>query len=185
MSGDRTADPLLVCVGRLSEQKGQDLAIHAVALLPGVRLRLVGDGPERIALQQLTQRLGVADRVELTGSVDPRPHLRAADVVVLPSRWEGMSLLLLEAMACGAPIVATATGGHSALAGCAVVLPLPLDPRRLADALSSLLADAGGRASMGRRARAVAVGGFEQTAVHQRYVDLWQHLSRKTVGETP
>jgi len=177
---DRSSDPLLVCVGRLCEQKGQDLAIGALALLAdqSVRLRLVGEGPDRAALEGLAEHHGVAHRVELTGSVDPRPHLRAADVVVLPSRWEGMSLLLLEAMSCGAAIAVTAVGGHSVVRDSAEVLTLPASAGTLAAALEPLLSDDDRRRRMGERARAVAIADLGQDAVLQRYVDLWQQLSK-------
>ena len=95
---DRPDDgPLLLCVGRLSEQKGQDLAIRAFAMLrePRARLRFVGGEDQvgdRARLQTLAGSLGVADRVEWVDHTDDvAAHLRAADLMVAPSRWEGMS----------------------------------------------------------------------------------------------
>jgi len=103
--------PLVVCVGRLCEQKGQELLLAAwpriAARAPGARLALVGDGPYRRRLARLapygTVFAGDAQHVG--------PWYEAADVVVLPSRWEGMALMPLEAMACGRPVVVTDVGG--------------------------------------------------------------------------
>lgn len=103
--------PLVVCVGRLSRQKGQDVLLdgwpQVLQRVPSASLVLVGDGPERHALQ----RRGAAG-VEFVGDgTDVPTWLAAADVVVTPSRWEGMSLVMLEAMAAGRSIVATDVAG--------------------------------------------------------------------------
>ena len=106
--------PTLLSVGYLIERKGHHLVIEAMASLPGHRLLVVGEGPERAALEALALRLGVADRVRFLGSV---PHDRlaeiyaAADLLVLASSREGWANVLLEAMACGTPVVATALWG--------------------------------------------------------------------------
>ena len=103
--------PLVVCVGRLCVQKGQDLLLRAwpevAARVPGARLALVGDGPERQALGR-----AASDGVLFAGAVaDPVPWYEAADLVVAPSRWEGMALVPLEAMACGRTVVSTGISG--------------------------------------------------------------------------
>jgi glycosyltransferase involved in cell wall biosynthesis len=131
---------LIVCVGRLSRQKGQDIAIEALAKLGrrDVTLRLLGDGPTREELTERASALGVMDRVELWGSVpDPDRHLRAADIVVVPSRWDGMSLALLEAMAVGTAIVATDVPGTEILGEAGVVIPVE-DSGSLAAAIEDL-----------------------------------------------
>jgi glycosyltransferase involved in cell wall biosynthesis len=112
----RRAVPLVVANGRLAPQKGFDLLIeaHAQVVGAGVRHRLLitGDGPDRAALEALVRRLGVESSVELPGfSANPYPAMAAADVFVLSSRSEGLPLTLLEAMAVGAPIIATECGG--------------------------------------------------------------------------
>jgi len=103
--------PLAVCVGRLCRQKGQDLLLaawpRAAAALPEARLVLVGDGPDRPALAA-----AAPPGVLFAGpTADPRQWYAAADVVVLPSRWEGMPLVQLEAMACARCVVAADVGG--------------------------------------------------------------------------
>jgi glycosyltransferase involved in cell wall biosynthesis len=173
----RRPEPLLVCVGRLSEQKGQDLLLRALAALPdpSVRLRLVGDGPLGGELRALAQRLGVAHRVEFAGHADPRPHLRAADVVILSSRWEGMSLLLLEAMACGAAIISTDTDGCDALGDAGVVVPLARIETALPAAIMRLLDAPAERRMLRARAHARAVSHFDVSRVITRYEELTTH----------
>lgn len=145
--------PLVVCVGRLCRQKGQDLLLQAwedvVRALPKARLVLVGDGPDAERL-----RAGAPGSVTFAGAVDdPTPWYRAADLVVMPSRWEGMALAPLEAMACGSPVLVTDVAGareslppHFA-ATC--VVP-PHDPAALRRALVRLLRDPEGLRVRGR-----------------------------------
>ncbi|MFJ1793828.1 glycosyltransferase [Kitasatospora griseola] len=108
--------PLAVCVGRLCRQKGQDVLLDAweqvQRRLPAARLVLVGGGPEAEALSRRVRALPVPSGVRLEGDVaDPRLWLAAADLAVLPSRWEGMALAPLEAMACGRPVLLTDVAG--------------------------------------------------------------------------
>ena len=110
-------EPLVVCVGRLCYARAPDVAVAALALMrtPAVRLRLVGNGEDRAAIENQTGKLKLTGRVELVGfRADPAPDLRTADVVVVPSRYDAMALVLLEAMACGAAIVATRVAGSAA-----------------------------------------------------------------------
>ena len=108
------AGPLLVAVGALNANKGQHLAIQALAQIPDATLILVGDGAERSNLARLAQRLGLESRVRLLGV---RPHdalpalLAAADVAVQPSADEGLANVWVEALACGTPVVTTDVGG--------------------------------------------------------------------------
>ena len=103
--------PTVVCVGRLCRQKGQDLLLRiwprVTAAVPDARLVLVGDGPDRATLAA-----AAPSGVRLVGAAeDPRPWYAAADVVALPSRWEGGALVLLEAMASARSVVGTDAGG--------------------------------------------------------------------------
>jgi glycosyltransferase involved in cell wall biosynthesis len=186
-AADRDPDtPLLVCVGRLSYQKGQDVAIRALALLgdPMARLRLVGaesGGGERAGLDDLAASLGVADRIEWRGAVDDTaPEYRAADVVLAPSRWDGLSLALLEAMACGATIVASDVNGSESLGDGGVVVP-PDDPRALADGIDRLLQDAPRRRRLGASARARS-GSFDLASTMRQNLDLWSGLAVGSAG---
>ncbi|WP_158892240.1 glycosyltransferase [Amycolatopsis anabasis] len=109
--GVDAATPLAVCVGRLCEQKGQDRLIAAWpgirAEVPGAELVLVGDGPDRTRLETLA-----GPGIRFAGAVaDPRPWYAAADVVAVPSRWEGMALVPLEAQAMARSVVAFEVAG--------------------------------------------------------------------------
>jgi glycosyltransferase involved in cell wall biosynthesis len=118
----------LVAVGRLVPQKGFDLLIEALALCsnPHLRLIILGEGPLRGDLEQLARNKGVAQQVRFAGfQKNPYPFLAQADAFVLSSRFEGCPNVLLEALACGTPVIATpAPGGVKEIlervAGCVV-----------------------------------------------------------------
>ncbi|CAM5492204.1 Glycosyltransferase family 4 protein OS=Streptomyces tendae OX=1932 GN=GUR47_08940 PE=4 SV=1 [Streptomyces tendae] len=187
--GSRT--PLVVCVGRLCRQKGQDVLLSAwepvLARVPGARLVLVGDGPDRA---RLAARAPAS--VLFTGAVaDAAAWYRAADLVVLPSRWEGMALAPLEAMACGRPVVVTDVDGAREGLSPALVphcLVPPEDPAALADATAALLLDAPLRASLGRRARAHVRSAHDvrhtAAAVAGLYGDLLADVRPTTAADT-
>ncbi len=109
--------PRATFLGRLAPEKGIDLLIDAWPVVresfPNARLTIVGEGPERPALEARVERLGLHSSVDLPGaSDDPAAVLRTSDLFVLPSREEGMSIALLEAMALGVPLVATSILGN-------------------------------------------------------------------------
>ncbi|MEU2085945.1 glycosyltransferase [Streptomyces albus] len=135
---------LVVCVGRLCEQKGQDILLAAwpriVARVPHARLVLVGDGPDLARLR----RVAPPHVVFAGAAADVREWYAAADVVVLPSRWEGMALTPLEAMACGRPVVVTDVDGSRELLppGQETTCLVPCrDTVALADAVTRLARD--------------------------------------------
>lgn len=106
--------PTLISVGHLIDRKGHDIAIRAMPDLPGHTLLIVGDGPRDGALRRLAGELGLADRVRFLGPVDQArlPALMgAADVLVNCSDREGIANVLIEAIACGTPVAATAVWG--------------------------------------------------------------------------
>lgn len=108
------AGPLVVSVGALIPRKGHDIVIDAVAALPGVQLRIAGEGSERSRLAAQVARLGLGDRVKLLGSVahgELPPLLAAADVMALASSSEGLANAWVEALASGTPIVVPDAGG--------------------------------------------------------------------------
>ncbi len=121
-------------VGRLTRQKGFDVLATAVAGMPGVSLQLLGEGEESMALQRAGARL-------LGWRADVRPALSRADVVVVPSRWEGFGLVAVEAMAAGVPVIATAIEGLDEVVGDAALRVPPDDPAAIATALRRLDAD--------------------------------------------
>jgi teichuronic acid biosynthesis glycosyltransferase TuaC len=104
----------LLSVGNLIRLKGHDIVVQAVAGMPDVSLMIIGDGPEKGALRRLIRRLGLERRVRMIGNVpqaDLVQHYSAADALVLASESEGMPNVVLESLACGNPVVATAVGG--------------------------------------------------------------------------
>lgn len=137
---------LLLSVGALIPIKGQDLAIRALALLPGdVRLALAGTGEQRPALEALAASLGLAGRVHFLGAVsheDLPTLLSAADAMVLPSEREGLANAWIEALACGTPIVVPDVGGAGEVVTSSATGRLAArDPEAIASAISDLLAD--------------------------------------------
>lgn len=137
--------PLLLSVGNLVTSKGHDLTLRALALLADVHLAIAGEGPEHAVLQKLAAELGITQRVHFLGNLPQTklPELySAADVMVLASSREGWANVLLEAMACGTPVVATAVGGTPEVvtSPAAGLLLHVRNPQALADAVSRLLA---------------------------------------------
>ncbi|MFF8603702.1 glycosyltransferase [Streptomyces sp. NPDC015232] len=176
------AGPLVVCVGRLCRQKGQDVLLDAwpavLAAVPDARLVLVGDGPDAAALRAAAAPY---PSVVLTGAVaDPAPWYRAADLVVLPSRWEGMALAPLEAMACGRPVVVGDVDGarESLPPGHAEhCLVPPGDPAALAAALGRLLGRAELRHSLGRAAREHVLSRFDVRRTGAAVAELYREVA--------
>ncbi|MFD8820187.1 glycosyltransferase [Streptomyces sp. NPDC059627] len=183
--GERPAGaPLVVCVGRLCRQKGQDVLLRAwpevLRQLPDARLVLVGDGPDRDTLRRLAP-----DSVEFAGAVaDVRPWYRAADLVVLPSRWEGMALAPLEALACGRPVlVSDVDGARESLppGHAAHCLVPPGRPGALAGAVAALLLDPELRVSLGDRGRRHVLSTHDVRRTAEAVAELYREL----LGERP
>ncbi len=166
----------LVAVGRLAPVKGFDILVEALAVArvkssAAARLVLIGEGPEREALEARAERLGIGHAVEFAGRLGPaalRERLRAADLFVMPSRSEGMPLALLEAMAAGTPALASRVGGVPRVAGDCAVLVEPENPDALANALVSLLADRPLRERLARKAR-IRAQDFSVARAHHAY----------------
>jgi glycosyltransferase involved in cell wall biosynthesis len=134
--------PLLLCVGRLTVQKGIDIAIRALPRVPGATLLVLGDGPGRAALQRLANELGVGDRLLMPGRVgDIASIYGRADIVVHPVRWEGFGLAMLEAMLAEKPVVAARAGSSPELVvdGRTGVIVPASDPPALAAAVNTIL----------------------------------------------
>jgi glycosyltransferase involved in cell wall biosynthesis len=155
-------------VSRLVPQKAVDDLLRAAAAVPDLFLVVVGEGPERPALECLIAELGIGERVRLLGSRGDVPELLPAlDIFALSSRWEGEPIALLEAMAAGLPCVATATEGAVEIlqdSGAGLLTPVG-DPGDLAEALKVLARDPDRRQAMSRAARqAVAERTYARSA---------------------
>lgn len=174
------AGPLVVSVGALIPRKGHDIVIDAVAALPGVQLRIAGEGPERPRLAAQIARLGLDERVKLLGSVahaELPPLLAAADAMALASSSEGLANAWVEALASGTPIVIPDAGGaaevvRSPAAGRIV----PRTARAIATALGELLA-----APPPRDAVRATAAGFTWEA---NTAALYDHLSGLVAART-
>jgi glycosyltransferase involved in cell wall biosynthesis len=167
---------ILLAVSRLSTQKGIDIAVRALAeLQPHIVLVVLGEGPERQALEQLAAHIGVADRVFLPGRVpDVGAWLRRASVFVHPARWEGFGLAVLEAMLAGLPVVASNVSSLPELVvdgETGLLVPLD-DPSAFASAVESAL----GRPELGAAGRERAATEFSVARMADRTAGLYAAL---------
>lgn len=152
----------LAFAGRLTSQKALGVLLEAVAAVPSVSLTLLGDGPERERLEAEASRLGLGDRVRFLGGGDRADVLRLfarADAAVLSSSWENFPHTVVEALAVGTPVIATAVGGVPEIVrdGENGLLVPAGDPAAFADALTRF----GGDASLRERLRLAAAPSVE------------------------
>jgi glycosyltransferase involved in cell wall biosynthesis len=135
----------VVAAGRLSREKGFDLLIRAHGLLRDVgavphRIVLLGDGPDRTKLADLADSLGVGDSVVFAGfQANPLPDIASADLLCMPSRYEGFPLVLLEALALGVPVIASPSGGELLAEGSYGIIVPTESPESLASAIDQHL----------------------------------------------
>jgi colanic acid/amylovoran biosynthesis glycosyltransferase len=163
----------VLCIGRLVPEKGQAVLIEAVARLAerdeSASVIFAGEGPQRIPLESLAERLGVADRVSFRGAVG-QEELHAlyeeASVFCLPSFSEGVPVVLMEAMAMRVPVISTTITGIPELIedGRSGLLVPPGRPDRLAEALQRLLADESLRRELGSAGREKVIEEFNAAA---------------------
>ena len=171
--------PFILGVGGLNPTKNFALLLQAFALLrdePGLMLVILGEGPERPAMERLAGELGLAGRVLLPGAVgNPFAFMARARLFVLCSRFEGFPNVIVEAMACGAPVVATASpSGIAEIVEHGVTgwLAPPDNPDALADGMRRMLVDAPLRARCVENARRVVMEKFTLESAVQRYEGL-------------
>lgn len=174
--------PVAVCVARLAvAQKGQDVLVKAwpavAREVPGARLVLVGEGPDRAMLEAQA-----GQSVVFAGGADPAvmpDWYRAADVIVQPSRYEGLALSVLEAMACGRPVVAgAAVGMAEAIGNGGAVVPVG-DAQALAAALIERLRDPARATAEGERARERAVAHYGMGQWREAMAALTQEVAAR------
>jgi len=182
------ASPLLLSVGNLVELKGHALLIDALARVlpdhPRARLVIVGEGPERAALLDRARELGVAGRVTLAGAV-PNVELfkwySAADVSLLASSREGWANVLLEAMACGTPAIASPIWGNPEVVAKpeAGILMTERSPKGIADAVHALF----GPRMPSREATRAYAQAFSWDATTQGQIDLFRRVITEARAE--
>jgi glycosyltransferase involved in cell wall biosynthesis len=171
--------PIIGTIARLGEQKGIDDLLRAAAQLPDARIVVVGDGPLRQNLAELADALGVGDRITWTGWVDdPAALLATFDIFVLPSRFEGLPLVILEAMLAAVPVVATDVGSVAEAIddGRTGLLVPASDPAALAAAIRRLLDDPVAARRLADAARQVAGEHFTASAMADRYDALYEQV---------
>jgi glycosyltransferase involved in cell wall biosynthesis len=179
--------PMILNIGRLAEQKNQELLLRVLAALPAGHLVLAGDGEDRGKLETMAGRLGISSRISFLGEIK-RPDipdlLRAADIFAMPTRFEGQSNALLEAMHAGLAIVSsdipaqTETLGGPGPDAVGELLSLDDDDAWIA-ALDAMVRDPARRAAFAGRARARAqlftaermADGFERLIVPTTHVE--------------
>ena len=170
---------VLLTLSRLHQKKGLDVLLHALTELPACVAWVAGEGPCERQLKALACRLGVDGRVRWLGwRTDRGALLRAADIVVLPSRWEPFGTVMLEAWAVGAPLVAAASQGPAALirdGENGLLVPVD-DARALGAAIRRVMADASLKARLIERGLADYQKGFTREAVTERMIALYGQI---------
>lgn len=185
---DPAIDLRIAVIGRLSAEKGQQTALAAVAelhrLKPGakIQLHLVGAGPDQPRLQNLVQELGLQSSVRFHGfQANPYPWIKRADLVCIPSRYEGLPNVLLEAMAIGTPVLATrCNAAMTELMGADQSrgkLTAVDDPRQMAERFAERMADPKAWLDRARRAEAWVV----ERHNFPRWLDQMQTLLQKSL----
>lgn len=187
---ERPQPPEVICVGRLVPAKGQHILVQAIAKLRNggteVRLRLVGDGPDRPSLERQVAELGLADRVIFEGAVNldqVQALYRNADIFALASFAEGIPIVLMEAMAMEIPCVTTRITGIPELIrdGIDGILVAPSDDDELADAIARLARDPALRRRIGRAGRERVIDKYHLGRNTERLAETF----RRRLGECP
>jgi glycosyltransferase involved in cell wall biosynthesis len=191
----RGQDPLFLCIGRLAETKGFDTAVRALGELQRrgftPRLEMIGDGPDRAALEQLAREEGVAEQVVFRGWITQTellPLYRRAWLLVAPSRVlangrrDGIPNVIVEALAMGLPCAGTRAAGleEAITEGLNGVLAPPDDPKALAAAIEPLLLDPSRIDRMSEAARERILGEFDADANFERLWALFDGDGRPT-----
>lgn len=172
-------EPVALFVGRLLPIKQVDVLLRAWANVDPGRLVILGDGPEATSLGKLTSELGLSDRVTFKGMVtNVVDYLRAADVFVLPSSTEGLSVALLEAMSAGLLPVATAVGGAVDLIrdGESGLLVESGDVAGLTQALQRAISDIDWRTLAASRARETVIETYDMGSVAASLASLYREV---------
>ena len=174
-------------LGRFVHKKGFDILLRAFALVVArgvcARLEIGGDGPERDKLIQLATALGVADKVVFPGWIDDAGFLADADLFVLPSRFESFGIVMLEAMACGVPIVTTRIGGpREVLNDSTALFVAPDDAEAMADAMSAVFAEPATAVARANTALRVFKVRYSAPVVVDRYLEAYAERARQRTG---
>jgi glycosyltransferase involved in cell wall biosynthesis len=178
--------PVVLTTARLHTGKGLIYLLQAAKLVPGVLFQIAGDGPHRAELEQQARQIGVEERVRFLGYREDIPELLAAcDLFVLPSLYEALGLSVIEAMAAGKPVIASAVGGlkESVIDGVTGMLVPPKDPERLAGAIRKLLYERALATRLAEAGKDRAIQFFSTTAMVQGVTEVYEELlARKSAA---
>ena len=175
----------IMYTGRLSSEKGVEFLIRSFARVHrrlNCQLLIIADGPEKKNIERVIEQLEVTDAVDIVPAVDDvAPYLRAADLFVLPSQFEGLSNSLLEAMACRLPVISTSVGGSIDIieSGVNGVLIEYNNEERLSQEISNLLGDPELSASLGKHARETVERQHDMDVIAEEYLGVYNSLTRK------
>ena len=176
-------EKLILYTGRLSAEKGVDVLIAAYAALDKslpTKLYVLGDGPETARLKQLIRHYSMEDRVLIKPALDDvTSYLFSADIFVMPSHFEGLSNSVLEAMACGIPVIATQVTGNKELVtdGINGLLVETRNTAQLTEAISHLIKNPDKGSELGRRAHELVKEHYDLDTVAEKYITLYQDLA--------
>jgi len=183
---DRTVDNSILWAGRFVEEKGVKYLLEAVRSIskkmPSIRLSLAGYGPLEDRLKSYTQQLDISGNVKFIGPVDHKTLaslMNECAIFALPNLGVELSSVMLEAMACARPFVATDGAAIKDEVGGAGMFVPPKDSESLAKAIMHLLSDEALRTRLGQRGRSIVVERFSWRRVAQAHTDLFQHLTRQ------
>lgn len=171
----------VVSLGSLTTQKGFDIGLDAVSLAGDVvgSYVVIGEGPEKESLERKAERLGPTPRLELTGwQTDIGPWLHKADILLIPSRWEGFGLVAIEALSTGLPVVASNVAGlNEILRDCdAAFLVEPGDPAAMAEAIRVYASKTVGEKERIARSARDRAEMFGLDAMASSYMELYKRL---------
>ncbi|MGD8998294.1 MAG: glycosyltransferase [Anaerolineae bacterium] len=182
---DDIREDVILYVGTLIKRKGLKYLLGAMPEImrshPGFRLVLVGEGPEEQALRQLADEVDVAKRVSFLGFQPPdqvRAWMQRARVLVLPSLEEGMGVVLLEALACGTPVVGSRVDGiQDVITPQVGRLVPPADSAALSEAIQAILSDSQQWADMSQQGRHRAVTHYDWDHIATQFVNLYESIA--------
>jgi glycosyltransferase involved in cell wall biosynthesis len=174
--------PLALALGRFHPNKGLDVLIRAAETIPDLFVWIAGEGPERVSLQLLADRLGLKERVKFLGWRDDRASLfKTADFCVYPSREEPFGNVVVEAWASGTPLLTTASTGPRWLVrdGEDALMTPVNDVDALAAGIRRLMASPELRASLSSAGRRRVRDEFSEAAIVARYIELFERVTGK------
>ncbi|MEM2338355.1 MAG: glycosyltransferase family 4 protein [Candidatus Bathyarchaeia archaeon] len=183
--GVKSDEILALAVQRLAPKKAVEHLIYAMSIVskenPKVKLVIVGDGPEKARLTELTRKLGINQNVVFKGFVDsqdlPKYYL-ACDIFVLHSLYEQFGIVLVEAMACGKPVISTTVGAIPEIVDNEKIgfLVEPKNPKQLADAILKLANDEKLRKKFGEEGKKKAKENYDWNIIVEKYLKVYKQL---------